>query len=160
MNARERQTVTIGGVLAGILLFYMLLIRPLSNAVDDADAQIQARQATLQDMEHLAEEARVLRDALPRRAENVNLLSYIEGLTRQTGLQGNIDSMKMGGGVSRGDSRRQSVEIKLVRLNLKETMTFLYQLEHGGRYPLQVHDINIRKRFDNPELLDVTLEAF
>ena len=160
MNDRERQTVTIGAALAGILLFYMLVLRPLSNAVDDADARIHSRQAALQEMEALAAEARALREALPRGAENVNMLSYLEGLTRQAGLQGNIESMKLGGGVSRGDNRRQSVELKLVRLNLKQMMTLLYQIEHGGRYPLTIHDINVRKRFDNPELLDVTLEAF
>jgi type II secretory pathway component PulM len=160
MTQRDRQILIIGGILSSMLLIYMLILRPLGNAVDDADARIDERRAAVVQMRELSQEAQRLRASMPRGSANVNLLSYMEGLARQADLGSNIDSMKPGMGITSGTTRRNSVEVKLSRVNLKQITHLLYQVEHGGRYPLRVHELHIKKRFDNPELIDVVLEVY
>lgn len=160
MNERDRQVLLLGGVVAGLILFYLLIVRPLGGAVDAADERLASRQAALVELHTLGAEAASLRAQLPQGAENVNLISYVEGLTRQAELQGNIEYIKPGGGVQRGSVKRTSVEVKLVRVNLKKLTNFLFQVEHGGRFPLHVDEIHIKKRYDAPDLLDVTVEVY
>jgi type II secretory pathway component PulM len=160
MSERDRQVLIIGGVIAGVILFYLLLLRPLGNAVDDADSRVQSRREQLNEMQVLADELRSLRAQVPQGADNVNLLSYVEGLARNAELKNNIEYMKPGAGVQRGSVRRNSLEVKLARVNLKQLTNLLFQIEHAGRFPLTVDEIHIKKRFDAPELLDVTLEVY
>ncbi len=160
MNARERQMVVIGAVLAGFILLYLLVLRPLNQAVADADSRIETRTTDLAEMRTLAEQVRELRSSLPAGTENVNLLSYLEGLTRQAGVQSNIEYMKPGSGISQGSIKRESIELKLAGVNLKQMTNLLFQVERGGRYPLKVDELHVKKRFDNPELLDVTVEVY
>ncbi len=160
MSQRDRQILMLGGVVAGILLFYLLLLRPLGNAIDDAEQRIDERRAAVQDMRSLAGEARSLRASLPKDGKDLNLLPYLEGIARQAQLNTNIEYMKPGSGVARGDQRRPSVELKLARVNLKQLTNLLFQIEVQGRYPLTVEEIHIKKRFDAPDLLDVTLEVY
>lgn len=160
MSERDRQVLLAGGIVAGLLLFYLLLLRPLGNAVEEMDTRLDQRRTELQEMRVAVEEIRKARAAMPKATENVNLLSYLEGLARQTGVNTNIEYMKAGGGVQRGAVRRNSVELKLSRVNLKQLTNFLFQVERGGRYPLNIDEIHIKKRFDNPELMDVTVEVY
>lgn len=160
MSERDRQVLILGGAVAAVIVFFLLVLRPLGNLVEDADAKVQSRRSAVAQMRQLAEEARTLKANLPQGADNVNLLSYIEGLSRQAELKGNIEYMKPGAGVQRGTAKRTSVELKLARVNLKQLTNFLFQLERGGRYPLKVDEIHIKKRFDAPDLLDVTMEVY
>jgi len=161
MTPRDRQILIIGAIVSGILLIYMVILRPLGNAVEEADARIDQRRAALVQMRELAQEVQTLRANAPQGSANVNLLSYLEGLARQADLGSNIDSMKPGPGIATaGPAVRNSVEVKLSRVNLKQVTTLLFQMEHGGRYPLRVHELHIKKRFDNPELIDVVLEVY
>lgn len=160
MSERDRQVLILGGALAAVILFYLLVLRPLGNLVAEADARVQSRRAAVVKMRGLADEARTLKASLPQGADNVNLLSYIEGLARQSELKGNIEYMKPGTGVQRGTVKRTSVELKLARVNLKQLTNLLFQIERGGRFPLKVDEIHIKKRFDAPDLLDVTMEVY
>jgi type II secretory pathway component PulM len=160
MNDRERQILVLGGAVAALILFYLLIVRPLGKAVEAADARVQSRQQSLAELRSLNEELAQLRAQLPQGAENLNLMSYVEGLTRQAELQGKIEYIKPGAGVQKGTVKRSSVEVKLARVNLKQLTNLLFQVEHGGRFPLRVDEIHIKKRYDAPDLLDVTLEVF
>ena len=160
MSERDRQILVVGGIVAGLILLHLLVIRPFSIRVADLEQSLQTRQTQVADMRELAEEVSQLRAQLPQGADNLNLLSYLEGLARQEDLNSKIDYMSSGPGVVRGNVRLESVELRMNRLNLQEITTLLFQIEHGGRYPLRIEQINIRKRFDNPELIDVTLEIY
>lgn len=160
MSDRDRQILILGGIVAGILLFYLAVVRPLGKAVEAADARVATRQAALVEMRTLNEEMAALKAQLPQGADNVNLMSYVEGLTRQAELQGKIEYIKPGSGVQRAGVKRTSVEVKLARVNLKQLTNLLFQVEHGGRFPLKVDEIHIKKRYDAPDLLDVTLEVY
>ena len=48
LQERERQMLSIGGVIGGILFVYAVLWSPLSNAVDDQKIQVQSQQQLLQ----------------------------------------------------------------------------------------------------------------
>lgn len=160
MTERDRQILWIGGVVAAIILLYLLVLRPLGNAVADVDLRVHDRQAALNDIKRLADEMRQLKASLPQGSDNVNLLSYIEGLARQAEMKSNIEYMKPGSGVMRGPVRRSSVEIKLIKVNLKQLTNLLFQIERGGRYPLRIDELHIKKRYDTPDLLDVTIEVY
>jgi type II secretory pathway component PulM len=160
MSERDRQVLIIGGAIAGLILLYLLVFRPLGNAVHDLDTRVIDRQTALNNVRRSADELRMLRATLPKGAENVNLLSYLEGLARQAELKSNIEYMKPGSGVQRGAVKRQSVELKLVRVNHKQLTKLLLQVERGGRFPLKIDEIHIKKRFDAPDLLDVTIEVY
>lgn len=160
MSERDRQILVLGGIFAGMMLLYLLVFRPLGNAVSDLDTRVHDRQVALTAVRQSADELRLLRANLPQGAENVNLLSYLEGLARQAELKSNIEYMKPGTGVQKGGVKRSSVELKIVRVNLKQLTNLLFQVERGGRFPLKIDEIHIKKRFDAPDLLDVTLEVY
>lgn len=160
MTERDRQVLILGGAVAAVILFYLLVLRPLGGMVADVEDRLESRRAAVAQMRVLADEARTLKAALPQGADNVNLLSYLEGIARQVELKANIEYIKPGAGVQRGSARRNSVEIKLARVNLKQLTNLLFQVERGGRFPLKVDEIHIKKRFDAPDLLDVTMEVY
>ncbi len=160
MSERDRKILIIGGIVVGILLSYLLIFRPLGNAVDDGQERIASRSETLAEMESIHAQLKQLQAQVPQGNDNVNLLSYFEGLARQAGLKDHIDYMKPGQGIQIAGVRRNTVEVKLTKVNLKQLTDLLFQAERGGRFPLAVDEIHIKKRFDNPELLDVTLEVY
>lgn len=49
---RERQMLTVAGVVVGIYLVYSLIWSPLSDAVTDRKTQVQSQQTLLQYMQH------------------------------------------------------------------------------------------------------------
>ena len=160
MSERDRQILILGGIVAGVILLYLLVLRPFTNAVDSLDARIHERRADLVEAKQLASQIKQLRALLPQGAANVNLLSYLETLTRQANMKENIEYMKPGAGVQRGSVKRNSVELKLVKVNLKQLINLLFQIERGGKYPLIIDEIHIKKRYDTPDLMDVSLEVY
>ncbi|HBG47819.1 MAG TPA: hypothetical protein DDW94_12650 [Deltaproteobacteria bacterium] len=88
----------------------------------------------------------------------VSPVSAIELMAKRTGIKDKIISIKPleEKGVSGYTDR--AVEVRLEALDMNHLVNFLYQAEHGDRLVI-IRDLSIKERFENRELLDVTLKA-
>lgn len=65
LEARERRALVLAAAVLGAFVLWSAGIRPAWQVVREAPAQIEAREASLQQMQRLAGEARELRDLRP-----------------------------------------------------------------------------------------------
>lgn len=86
---RERRTLTIGGLLAALFLFYALIWSPYLNRVADLRKQILAQEKTLSWMQTADKEIRKLESEHTPKAEAlspVELLAYLQKQLTDSGL--------------------------------------------------------------------------
>ena len=83
------------------------------------------------------------------------LLSYFGSVTKKLGLQGNVTTMKP----IRGEKGKKIIEIKLEKIMLEDAVKLLFEVEKKSNLALKIKRFKIRKRVDNPKLLNMVLQV-
>jgi len=162
LSRRDRTALIIGGIVVLITLVVFGLILPYQGAISRLDSRIAARQKQVREVHDLQQEYRVLQRQLSEaqnrlsRSRGFSLFSFIESQTAQVATKENLIYMRPQQTATREGTQEESVEIKLEKLNLNQLVRFLYGIESADAY-LQVKNMRVRTRFDNPSLLDTTM---
>lgn len=156
---RERLLVSTAAGLVGVALLYVAVVLPLLGAISRAGQHREAAEQELKVMTRLRREY----DALETRLADVerriqasprgNLRSNLENLARQASVA--VESMEPQASAPGERYRESKVEVALERVTLSQTVNYLHQIEASPQV-LSVKSLRIRKRPDNPELLDVS----
>jgi type II secretory pathway component PulM len=156
---RERLLVGAAGGLLVLALLYVGVVSPLLGAIARTGSRREAAEQELRVMTRLREEY----DALNRRLSDVerriqqssrgNLRSTLENLAREASV--NVESMEPQAAPPGDKYRESKVEVTLEQVNLVQTVNYLHQIESSDQV-LSVKSLRLRKRPDNPELLDVS----
>lgn len=87
---RERQLITAGGIVVGILFIYGVIWNPLADAVQDRQTQVTTQQQLLQYLQRAAHRVQQFKAAGIQvgAASDANLLSLIEETLSQQTLSG------------------------------------------------------------------------
>ena len=159
---RERMLVLSAGGLLSLALFYVAIVNPLLGAISRTGDRAEAADQELRVMTRLRREY----DALQGRLANVeqriqasprgNLRSSLENLASQASIR--IESMEPQAAAPGDRYRESKVEVALERVTLSQTVNYLHQIEASPQV-LSVKSLRIRKRPDNPELLDVSFNV-
>ena len=147
-----------------IVLVSLYLARVLSNLLKKV---LTKREADLEKMRQLAanwEQFRKNREEaqkiLARRGSGFTLLSFLEGISREVGIDSKIQYIKpVSYPETEGPLKLSGMEMKLDDINMRQLMNFLYGIEFSQRL-IKVKRIRIQKASGGEdENLKVTLQV-
>lgn len=168
INRREKIMLAAGIVIVIALVYYLIVISPAHSRQEALIRYIQLKEADFKEISNLKrewegfqgrhEEAEKI---LKGRGVKFTLLSYLEGISRQLGINSKIQYMKPLSfpGEEQGNIRPEGIEIKLDGIITRELIPFLQKIEHAGKL-LNIKRIKIQRvSKGKDEYLSVTLQV-
>lgn len=162
LSLRERVVLAIGALVVLVTVLVFGIISPYQNGMDQLDRKIASRQEQLRETEALSRRYQQLQQKLNEarqwlnRGEAFSLFSFIEDLSGRVASKENLVYMRPQPSSTKDGFREEAVEIKLEKIQLRQLVQLLYQIESAQAY-LQVKNLRLKTRFDDRTLLDATL---
>ncbi|RJR32434.1 MAG: hypothetical protein C4576_30085 [Desulfobacteraceae bacterium] len=143
--------IVAGGVLLLSLLYFLIVLSPAHTKRQSFDRHVVRMKNDLIQMTALKSqwEASVKSRAeaektIEQRGKGFTLLSHLEGICRQLGIEGRIQYMKpLEMPHQEGPIRATGIEMRLSELDIRAMVLFLYRIEHSGQL-LSISRIKIR----------------
>ena len=85
-------------------------------------------------------------------------VSAIEEIAKRTGIKERVASVKPLEDVPSPGYTDKPVEVRLEAVDLNQLVNFIYQAEAGSKL-MVVRELSMKSRFENPDLLDVTMKV-
>lgn len=170
MSARRYQIaiVTIGAIVLLGALYYLFVFSPSAARERTLRERIRKNESDIAQMIQLQQEWRELKnrhtravDQLQQRGKNFALLSFLEGLSREVGINDRIQYMKPVSFPETTSSMRQvGVELRLDGLSMEDLVRYLYHIEYSQKF-LIVPRIKIQRMKEKGEevVLRVTMQV-
>ncbi len=99
-------------------------------------------------------------DFLRRKALSIeprSVVALVGEIGKEAGVSGRIVSLKSLGESADDGYIKSGVELEIERIELDELVNLLYMIQHN-RLLFVINDFRLKARFDNPDLMDVTLK--
>jgi len=166
LDRKQMTYVFIGGLFLVALLFYLIVISPALSKQELLSKSIAKRK---QDMVRISEikgkwqtfqrDRNDVQEAIKGRGD-FTLLSYLEAVTREIGMDQRIQYIKpVTFPEGEGKLKPEGIEISLDGVNMEQLVTFLHRVEFSGKL-LHVKRIKIlRASKEKTSLLKVTLQV-
>lgn len=158
LSPNERRLVSLAGALAGALLFWLLVVQPLSALRTGAALE----RATAEERVVLAERLRAEFDEVNARLSSVeeriargpqgNIFTLLETLATRSAVK--VESMEPQASLASERYRETKVEVVLKSVTLGQAVNYLHQIESAPQL-MSVKSLRLRTRRDNAALLDV-----
>jgi general secretion pathway protein M len=162
LNERERLSLLGGAVALVVILAGFGGFEVYRSTLTRLDKTIVTRTRQLADFDNLRRDALLLRQQIQQaegqlaQSATFSLPTFIEGQAEQVAGRTSLAYARPQPPTSRGDLLEESLEAKLERLTLEQVLRLLWAVETGP-VPMQVRDMELRKRFDDPAQLDLML---
>lgn len=167
INRREMALLMFGGVFVIALLYYLIVISPALSSEKSYINRIEKREADLAKMIELkskwekfkSNKARTEK-ILAARGKAFSLLSFLEGVSREVGINDKIQYMKpLAFHQESAPMKPAGIEMSLDNINVEQFVTLLYKIECSGKL-LNVERIKIqRTSTEKSHTLKVTLQV-
>ena len=166
LDRKQMTYVFVGGLFLVALLFYLVVISPALSKQELLAKNISKRK---QDLVKISEikgkwqafqrDRRDVQEAIKGRG-GFTLLSYLEAVTREIGMDQRIQYIKpVTFPEGEGKLKPEGIEISLDGVNMEQLANFLYRIEYSGKL-LHVKRIKIvRASKEKTSLLKVTLQV-
>ena len=166
LDRKQMTYVFIGGFVLAALLFYGIVISPALSRQELLAKNIAKRK---QDLVKISEikakwqsfqrDRADVQEAIKGRG-GFTLLSYLEAVTREIGIDQRIQYIKpVTFAEGEGKLKPEGIEMSLDGVNMEQLVNFLYRIEHSGKL-LHVKRIKIlRASKEKTSLLKVTLQV-
>jgi len=166
LDRKQMNYVFFGGLILVALLFYLVVISPALSRQDALSRTIAKRK---QDLVRISEIKGKWQDFQTDRSEvqktitsrgSFTLLSYLEAVTREIGIDQRIQYIKpVTFPEGEGKLRPEGIELSLDGVNMEQLVNFLYKIEYSRKL-LHVKRIKIlRASREKTSLLKVTLQV-
>ncbi len=163
LTVRERFLVGGAALFAAAALVNALVLSPTLEGRDRWRSMADRKREDLTRFLNLSERYRDLEAGLAEAQHRMSgpvsgasLLAELETMARRLGVQDQIVSMKPATVKLESGIEESSVEMRVEKLDMKSLVDFLAGLEEKDG-SVQVRKLRIKKRFDDPSLLDATL---
>jgi len=159
MAGKSRRRIILAGVIIGL---YVLLI-PVFFMERSAKKELDTWKTKQKELSALSEEYKSLKGGIDP-IEQRSTLSQITGvafamdtISSSLGLKGKIKSVKAVGsrGIP-GPMTEESAEVGIEKVSLNELVNLFYKITDAPMM-LSVKRVTVKKSFENPELLDVSM---
>jgi len=159
LEERDKKFLIYGGIVALILLFAIVL-RPIYAELDRKREALPKKEKDLAEVRVLKDQylemQRRLQQAQASAAKRGPLLTELENITKRANLGGKIVSLKPQTGIQAANFKESIVEIKLENVTLYDIVNYVNQLEKAT---LRIRKLYFKPRFDNPKLLNSTIQV-
>jgi hypothetical protein len=149
-------------VVSFLLAIYLLLI-PAFLWQKSSEKELSLTQAKSRELSVLAAEYEPIKkrlDTIEQKkslTKTTGITQAIDDIVSAVGIKGKIKSMKgTAAGVNINRLREESAEIQMEKLTMNEMVHLFYNIEHAPMI-LAIKKAQIRKTFENPERLDITM---
>ena len=167
MNRREMALAVLGGVFVMALLYYVFVISPAVARQEALISYVEKKEADLVGVMELRDKWEKFKTSkekaekiLAQRGEKFTLLSFLEGVSREVGIDSKIQYMKpLTYQGEQGILKPVGIEMKLEGINTEQLVNLLHKIEYSENL-LNIKLIKIL-RADSKEmkLLKVTLQV-
>lgn len=164
LGPRE-QIIAAAGAGIVILLFIIIPISCASSKLGSMQKQITNHQKDVSKIREKIAEYNVSKAKIERLEQTikpkseVQLTTRLETLATQSGIGGNIDSLKEKPGTPGENYEEVVVEVRLSKLTLSQVIEFLYGIESQRDLSLKISRMQIRPRYDNRSQFDANFEV-
>lgn len=168
LGRKELAILSLGGLAVLALLFYLLVISPALSRTKGLEGQIRKKEADLAKMSELKvkwDEIRgrqtELEKALTQRGARFTLLSFLEGVSREVGIESRIQYMKPLSFPEEPSALRQTgMEIRIEEIDIRELVQYLHKIEYSGKL-IKIRRMRIERAAKGEEgaQLKVTLQV-
>jgi hypothetical protein len=151
----------VAGGLALLLLGTAWLYSLHQQRLTQLDRQISAARSELTELGQNLQEYHQLENQLrrmrpPGNTGNSNLITTVENAAERVGARSQLIYVRPQPDKTRDDLIEEGVEIKLEKMQLHQLVELLFQFDKSGPQ-LNVSQLRVRTRFDNPEQLDTSI---
>ena len=167
IKRREMSFLLLGGFIVIASIYYLFILSPALTGQKKLDKYIVKKEADLARMVQLNEKWEQFNrnkveaeKIFSSKGKNFTLLSFLEGISREVGIQKKIVYMKpLSSPGEPGASKSLGMEVKLEGINVSDLVNFLYKLEYSDKL-IHIKSIRIQKvtKGETPSLR-VTLQA-
>ena len=166
MNLSQReQRVLVGAAAALVLLIVYLSVDSMLNKYDQLADRITSTRGEIEKISRLGEqymeahkEVADMKAKLDQMEKGFSLLSFIEDLSNKENIRENIGSVKPKKLPLNDSYDENIVELNMDNVTLPELVDFIFKIENSGHL-LKVKRLRIKTRYDNHDLLNVTLQV-
>ena len=88
-----------------------------------------------------------------------NITTTMATIAEKMGIKNRIDNIQDRGSTPSELYDEVSVEVRLSQLALSQVVEYLYNVEHNPTSLMKIKEVRIKRRYDNKQLLDVSLLA-
>jgi hypothetical protein len=157
-------------VLIGAGAFFVLMILYLGvdsvlQGYDKLEGKIVKKRAEVENITRLREQYMEahkqladIKAKLDKMEKGFSVLSFIEDLANKQNIRENIGSVKPKTIPLNDNYDENIVELKMANVSLTELVDFIHKIENSGHL-LKVKRLRIKTRYDNRDLLNVTLQV-
>lgn len=162
LSQRERLTLLAGALIVAVLLFVFGVVAPYRAALERLDKKIASKQRQLTEVRQLSQEYQQLKqqlDASERRLASggdFSLLSFVEATSIRLAGRDSLTAMRPQPAATLEGFREEAVEVKLEKVRLNQLVQLLFVADTAPA-PMLVKSLRIKPRFDDRNLLDVTI---
>jgi hypothetical protein len=148
---RHLAAIGAGGILLLGLLYFLIVLSPAQAKRKSFDGHVVRMKSDLSQMialrsqwEAFVKSRSEAEKMLQERGKDFTLLTYLEGICREVGIEGRIQYMKpLETPAQEGAIKPAGIEMRLSELDIRNLVQFLYRIEHSGQL-LSVSRIKIR----------------
>ncbi|MHC1697127.1 MAG: hypothetical protein AB9919_03480 [Geobacteraceae bacterium] len=158
-ESMDQRTRLHWGIGISLILLVVILFTTLNGQISVLEKKRKARENDLVEMMTLKQRflaAKLSSQRLAGRLAGVRADDSPAKIIEEIGIKGKSSKITPLKSEERGGFTEDSAEVKLDGLTLNEAVNLLYRLEKGTR-PVLVKKANLKTRFDDPALLDLTL---
>lgn len=164
LSPRDRQVLIGGGVIVFFLLLVFGLITPLADMLNSMDSRFTKKQEQVEKARLLQAEVAQVKMQLAQlgrktdRRQEMSLFALIEKSSEQLGFRDNLVSMRPQSPSRREGFRVEAVDLRLEKIRFDQLVSLLKAFDSAETL-LNVRQLKIKKRFDDPALVDVNLQV-
>jgi general secretion pathway protein M len=164
LSLREKQYLLGGGGVLLLLLLLFGLVVPLSETMSGMDSRFVHKQEQLEKARLLQAEVAEVKLQLAQLERKIDgkqdasLFALIENNSEQLGFRDNLVSMRPQSPSRREGFRVEAVDLRLEKIRFDQLVSLLKAFDSSDML-LNVRQLKVKKRFDDPTLVDVTLQV-
>ena len=164
LSPRDRHVLIGGGVIVFFLLLVFGLITPLADMLNSMDSRFTKKQEQVEKARLLHAEVAQVKMQLAQlgrktdQRQEMSLFALIEKSSEQLGFRDNLVSMRPQSPSRREGFRVEAVDLRLEKIRFDQLVSLLKAFDSAETL-LNVRQLKIKKRFDDPALVDVNLQV-
>lgn len=162
LEYREKIMLLTGAVFLVAIFLFFGVYEPYVNSLNNAERSIAAKNRQIEEVRELQSEYLSLREQMERaesklgRSSGLSALAMVEEIASQIGSRENLSYIRPQPSQTQGEIQIENLDVKLERLSMQQTLQLLWGFETSNTQ-MQIKNLRLKRRFDNPAQTDVTL---
>ena len=161
MSPRE-QTIALAVSAAVLVLIIVLPVTIASSRIGKLENEVAQGKSQLREIMHAIDSYNQKKAQLGQLQQTLaggfdsSISTTLETIADQSGIKDKIDSLKEKPAAPSDLFDEASVDVRLKKVTLQQTIDFLYAIEHHQEKMLRLKQLSMKTRFDNKQEFDVS----